>query len=257
MGIPQKGDGLFKYGHEQITPDSHLHGGLSDYCLLRKHTPVIKIVKPLPLPVIAIINCAVATVAGSLRLAGPLTGRTVLVTGAGMLGIIACAMAKAGGAAKVIAVDIDDDRLAATRAFGADATVRIQPAGPSIKQALEQTMGKVSIDVALDYSGVPETMEASLEVLGIGGTAVWVGATFPQRPLQISAEKAVRNIHTIKGLHNYNEADLIAAVEFIENHCETYPFASLVHDKFTLDQVDAAFAYALSSGAHRVGIRLT
>ncbi len=39
-GIPQKGPDLFKYGHEQINPASTLHGGLAEYCVLRRHRPV-------------------------------------------------------------------------------------------------------------------------------------------------------------------------------------------------------------------------
>jgi D-arabinose 1-dehydrogenase-like Zn-dependent alcohol dehydrogenase len=74
-GIPQKGEDLFKYGHERITPESNLHGGLSEYCVLRKHTPVIRIDAAIPLPVSALINCSVATVAGALRLAGDVRDR--------------------------------------------------------------------------------------------------------------------------------------------------------------------------------------
>ena len=257
MGIPQKGDGLFKYGHEQIKPDSTLHGGLSEYCILRKHTPVIRIDQPIPLPVIALINCAVATVAGSLRLAGPVKERNVLIAGAGMLGIIACAMTRSAGAKRVIAVDIDDARLATARKFGVDLTVKMEPQGRPLKETMAALIPGESVNVALDYSGVPETMEALLASLGIGGTVVFVGATFPQRALQISAEQLVRNVHTIKGLHNYNEQDLVTAVEFIEGNHPRFPFESLVHDKFDLDAVDEAFDYGVKSGAHRVGLRLT
>jgi putative phosphonate catabolism associated alcohol dehydrogenase len=255
MGIPQKGQGLFKYGHEQITPASHLHGGLAEYCVLRQHTPTIRIDKPIPLPVIALINCSVATVAGSLRLAGSVKDRNVLVAGAGMLGIIACAMCRSAGAACIIAADIDTARLATAKKFGVDFTVTLEPQGKPLRDQVAALIRGKPVTVALDYSGVPETMEALIAALGIGGTAVFVGATFPQRPLQISAEQLVRNVHTIKGLHNYNEHDLIAAVEFIESHFTAFPFESLVRDKFDLDQVDQAFDYGLNSGAYRVGIR--
>jgi hypothetical protein len=65
----------------------------------------------------------------------------------------------------------------------------------------------------------------------------------------------VRNLHTLRGLHNYNAQDFLAAVDFVERHHASFPFAGLVHDRFTLDEVEAAFAYGVSSGAHRVGIR--
>lgn len=255
MGIPQKGEGLFKYGHERLTADSTLHGGLAEHCILRKHTPIVRIDQPIPLPVIALINCSVATVAGSLRLAGELKDRNILVAGAGMLGIIACAMSRCAGAKHVIAVDVDGRRLATAQKFGVDLTVKLEPQGRPLKDQVAALFPGESVNAALDYSGVPETMEALLSTLGIGGTVVFIGATFPQRPLQISAEQVVRNLHTIKGLHNYNEEDLIVAVEFIERNHTRFPFESLVHDKFDLDSVNEAFEYGMKSNAYRVGVR--
>ena len=254
-GIPQKGEDLFKYGHERITAESNLHGGLSEYCVLRKHTPVIRIDAAIPLPVIALINCSVATVAGSLRLAGEVCDRHVLIAGAGMLGIIACAMCHTAGAKCVTAVDIDDARLATAREFGVDHTVNLVTTGKSLKESVAAMVPGEPVTVALDFSGVPETMEALLGVLGIGGTLVFIGATYPQRALQINAEQLVRNVHTIRGLHNYNERDLVDAVVFIEANHARFPFGTLVHDAFDLDAVDEAFAYGMTSGAHRVGLR--
>lgn len=255
MGIPQKGDGLFKYGHERITPESTLHGGLSEYCILRRNTPVVRARDGVPLPVLALVNCCVATVAGSLRLAGDIRDRNVLIAGAGMLGVMACAMCRCAGAGHVIAADIDAERLRVAGTFGADLTVAIRDDGPSLQDRLHTLIRDEPLLVGLDYSGVPDTMEELLAALDVGGTAVFVGAAFPQRPLRVNAELLIRKLNTIKGLHNYNQDDLVAAVAFIEEHHRSFPFAGLVHGKFDLRTVDEAFAYGLSSGAYRVGIR--
>lgn len=255
QGIPQKGAGLFKYGHELITASSHLHGGLSQYCILRPNTPIVRLDRDIPLPVLALINCSIATVAGSLRLAGPVAGRKVLVTGAGMLGVIACAMCRVAGAASVVAVDIDATRLATACEFGAEAAIQLGEGKSTLPQAVAALAGGVPFVVGVDYSGMPATMEALLESLGIGGTAVFVGATFPQRPLQVSAEALVRNVHTIRGLHNYNQEDLLAAVRFVEEQHGHFPFSQLVRDGFDLSHAAEAFAEGLCSGIHRVGIR--
>lgn len=254
-GIPQKAAGLFKYGHEKLGPGSHLHGGLAEHCLLRAHTPIVRVDAPIPLPVLALVNCAVATVAGSLRLAGDVAGRNVLVAGAGMLGVLACAMARVAGANRVIALDIDATRLEAARPFGADLAFQSKEGCGDLRAFLDGHLSGGAVTLALDYSGVPATIEMLLSNLGIGGTLVLVGATYPQRPLQIDAERMVRNLHTLRGLHNYNAQDFLTAVDFVERHHGDFPFAGLVHDRFTLDQVDEAFAYGVSSGAHRVGIR--
>ena len=97
--LPQKCERLFKYGYEQITDDHPLSGGLADYCLLAPGTGIIRLPETLPDAVACPANCATATVAAALRAGGGCQGQTVLIQGAGMLGLTACAMAKAGGAA--------------------------------------------------------------------------------------------------------------------------------------------------------------
>lgn len=238
MGIPQKSDNLFKYGHEKLTPESTLHGGLASHILLRANTPIVVIKNNIPDNVLAIINCSVATVAGAIRLAGPIHNKTVLVSGLGMLGIVACAMCSSLGA-KVLASDTNAIRLNAAADFGATPTVKSQ-----------------DVDIVLEFSGALNAMEQTLNTLTIGGVAVWVGATFPQENIKINAEKVVRNLYTIKGLHNYNTADFITAVEFMEQYHSSYPFAQLITGGFTLNSINKAFAYAAKHNPYRLGINL-
>lgn len=255
-GIPQKAPGVFKYGHQQIAANSNLHGGLAEHCILRRNTPILRVDKLLPLPLLALINCSVATVAGAMRLAGSVAGRVVVIAGTGMLGIIACAMCRCAGAAQIIAMDVNDDRLTSARRFGADFAVNPRSAGPAAGERLTALIPGEPVSVALDFSGDPEMMEGLISLLGIGGTAVFIGATFPQRALQINAEQLIRKIHTIKGLHNYNEQDFATAADFVERNHLRFPFASLVRVEFELDAVNEAFECALKSGAYRVGVRI-
>ncbi|MDX2304439.1 MAG: zinc-binding dehydrogenase [Microscillaceae bacterium] len=247
-GMPQKGADLFKYGHEQITETSTLHGGLGEYILLRANTPMIKIDEQIPVQIAALINCSIATVAGAIRIAGDLQGKKVLISGVGMLGTIACAMAKANDAAQVCAMDVDPKRLATALRFGADSTI--------LSSETPAMLPNEKFNVLIELSGVASAMEKTLDMLSIGGVAVWIGATYPERDIQINAEKVVRNLLTIKGLHNYNQDDLTHAVEFIEKYYTQYPFESMVYDHFGLDEVNEAFAYALDKNPFRVGVRI-
>jgi putative phosphonate catabolism associated alcohol dehydrogenase len=255
-GIPQKAEGLFKYGHEKLVPGSTLHGGLSQYTILRPNTVVIKLDETVPLGVAAIINCAGATVAGALRLAGDVGGKTVVVSGVGMLGIVACAMCKVGQAEQIVAIDVREERLAKAKLFGAHETW-LGSADAQTGERLPRYLKKANpAHVVLEFSGVAEAMESTLALLGIGGTAVWVGAVHPQRKVQLDAESIVRRLLKLKGLHNYNRQDLIRAAQFFEQHHTEFPFESLVYDGFSLEQVNEAFDFALKSDFHRVGVRI-
>lgn len=244
-GISQKSPDLFKYGHERLTERSTLHGGLAEYVVLRRHTPILPLPSDVPSVVGSIINCAVSTVAGSLRLAGEVKGRSVIIRGAGMLGVIACAMCKERRAARIVAVDIDDQRLSTALRFGASAACHIDDSSVRLPSA----------DVSIDYSGVPSAMEATVADLAIGGTAVWVGGVAPRGDVSFNPEVVVRRLLSIRGLHNYNASDFREAVEFVSRNHNRYPFADLVYDGFSLDQADAAFQYAIAHNPYRVGIR--
>jgi alcohol dehydrogenase len=156
-------------------------------------------------------------------------------------------MSKAAGARSVAAIDTNARRLETARQFGADDTV----------QALPSDTPRRDVDIVFELSGASTAMETTLDWLAIGGTAVWVGATFPQQPLRIDAEQIVRRLLIIKGLHNYNQHDLLTAAAFVEKHHATYPFNQLIHDGFDLSHVNEAFAYALESNAYRVGVRIS
>lgn len=244
-GMPQKADNVFKYGHALVTDDDCFHGGLAEYTILKPNTAVLKLPEEVPLPVAATINCAVATVAGALRLAGNLQNKNVLITGMGLLGVVCAAMCRVAGAAKIIAADIDEHRLQQAIPFGVDQT-----------HLLQHHTIETNIDIVFDMSGAPTAMEAGIEALGVGGVAVWVGAVFKNRKIEIDAEQIIRRLITIRGLHNYNYDDFANAVAFISEHHRSFPFEQIVAKEFSLSEAEQAFQYALKYKPLRVGIRI-
>ncbi len=254
-GIPQKGDSLFKYGHALVKEGDAFHGGLAEYCILKSHTEILKIPEEMPLPIAATLNCSVSTVAGALRLAGDLKDKTVLITGMGHLGITCAAMCREAGADWIGAVDIATERLEEALHFGADQLFHMNGNATRLAEELKALLPRNGVDVVFDMSGSPEAMELGVEVLAIGGSAVWVGAVFNTRPLQLNAEKIIRSLITIKGLHNYNYDDFRNAFDFMKRNWQRYPFDKVVEKEFTLRQAEQAFEYAVKNKPFRVGIR--
>lgn len=241
-GIPQKASDLFKYGHEKITENNHFHGGLSEYIILRKNTPIVILKNDLPNELATLINCSVATVAGAIRVAGDIKNKNIIVYGTGMLGIIACAMTSSLGANEIIAIDENLDRLETSKEFGV--TQIYLPNDTKIPKA----------DIVFEFSGANKAMEDSIKLLNIGGTLILIGAVFAQPPIALNAEYIIRNILTIKGLHNYNNEDFINATQFMEQYYTYFPFQKLIKKGFELDETNLAFQYAIKYNPFRVSI---
>jgi alcohol dehydrogenase len=255
-GIPQKGTELFKYGHALIKEEDAFHGGLAQYCVLKPNTEMLLLPPEIPLSVAATLNCSVATVAGAIRMAGNLQGKSVLITGMGHLGITCAAMCREAGAAWIGAIDVSIERLEEALHFGADQVYYNRGNTHLLEKEIKDSLPRNGVDIVFDMSGSPEAMELGLELLAIGGCAIWVGAVFSSRCLRINAEKLIRNLHTVKGLHNYNYEDFRNALAFMKTNWNKYPFEKTVAKEFSLKQAEQAFKYAVKNKPFRVGIRL-
>ncbi len=254
LGLPQKCEHLFKYGHERTDPRHPLSGGLSEHCHLARGTAILKVPDSLPDEVACPANCATATVAAAMRVAGDCRDRTVLVQGAGMLGLTAAAMARHQQAREVIVADLDEERLKWAERFGATQTVLIEPDARALTDAVASVTAGHGVDVALELSGSPAAIEAGIKLLRMGGHYVLVGTVFPTRDVPLSPEFLVRRLLRIEGVHNYTPADLIGAIEFLRVGQAEFPFAQLVEGRYPLLEADAAFAHALASKAPRVAV---
>ena len=153
--LSQKCERLFKYGHESLRPEHLFNGGLAEVCHLIAGTPVVSVPEGLPDEVACPANCATATVMAAMRAGGGCRGEIVLIQGAGMLGLTACALARSRGASQIIVCDIDETRLKQAERFGASHCVAVGE-GPEmlVRTVMEISRGR-GVDLALELSGLP------------------------------------------------------------------------------------------------------
>jgi alcohol dehydrogenase len=166
-----------------------------------------------------------------------------------MLGLTACAWLDSLGAT-TIACDVSETRLAQAPRFGARHLAKPDTLTELVKSL---TNGR-GADVALELSGSPAASEAALEVLRVGGTAVWVGAVSPTPTVPVHPEAIVRRCLTLTGIHNYTPQDLAAAIDFLAANHTRFPFAELVARSFPLADVNAAFHFAETERLVRVAL---
>ncbi len=111
----------------------------------------------LPAEVINPCSCATATVCAAFEESGDLSDQLVCITGAGMLGQTAAALARAKGAAHVVVADPDEYRRAQALRFGATHSVAPDQMEPLIR---ELTNGR-GADFAVELSGSPNAFQST------------------------------------------------------------------------------------------------
>lgn len=253
-GLPQKCRAILKYGHERIQPRWELTGGFATHAHLRAGTAIVRVGEALGAEVLAPAACGSATAWAALERADEVVDvddATVLILGAGLIGLTACAMARARGAVVVVA-DPDPARRALAVRFGAT-----QVADPRDSRALSAALaatGSAEYTIVVEASGSPRAVRSAMEVVGVGGVVVLVGSVFPTEPLALDPERLVRGLVTIRGVHNYAPRDLDAAVRYLHEHGAEHPFDELVSARYPLAQIDQALAAAASGAAVRVAI---
>ncbi len=136
-------------------------GGYAEFVVVPKRS-VFPLPDEIPFEQGAILMCSSATSLHALRKARLREGETVAVFGIGGLGVSAVQLARALGAAKVFAIDINPKKIEIASRFGAI------PVDPSEIR---------DVDVALELIGLPETMRQAVQSLGKMGRAALVGIT--------------------------------------------------------------------------------
>ncbi|MFI6461160.1 S-(hydroxymethyl)mycothiol dehydrogenase [Streptomyces sp. NPDC050528] len=110
-------------------------------------------------------------------------GDSVAVIGCGGVGDAAIAGARLAGAARIIAVDIDDRKLEKARSLGATHTVNSKAADPV--EAIRELTGGFGADVVIEAVGRPETYKQAFYGRDLAGTVVLVGVPTPEMKLEL------------------------------------------------------------------------
>lgn len=244
-GLPQKCLWLRKYGHERVTQEWALNGGLSTHCHLLPGTGLVLVPEEVPDVAAVPASCATATAACAVRRVGNLTGTIVAVLGCGMLGLTIAAYALYAGAESVIACDPDANRRALARGVGA--THATTP-GELREVLLELSDGEGAAAV-FEMSGDSGAVEQALSLLATGGTAALVGSVSPSPGITLEPESVVRQMKTIIGTHNYAPQDLRDAVRFLKAKPYGERLAGLVQVVGGLGDTERAFTCAAEPSA--------
>jgi len=131
-------------------------------------------------------------------LAGPIAAKTVIVSGCGAIGLFSVAIAKACGAAKVFAFEVNAHRRQVAATMGADLV--LDPANDNIKEQVLEATGGTGVDVLLEMSGHPAAIELGFRLLRTGGRASLLG--IPSKPVEMDlASEIIFKGATVQGIN--------------------------------------------------------
>ncbi|MEM7391222.1 MAG: L-threonine 3-dehydrogenase [Verrucomicrobiota bacterium] len=130
-------------------------------------------------------------------LAFPVLGEDVLITGAGPIGIMACAVVKHAGARYTVITDTNPYRLELAKQMGATLTVDVR--SQTIADAQKELGMAEGFDVGLEMSGHPDAFRDMLENMCHGGNIALLG--IPEQEIAIDWNTVVFNGLTIKGIY--------------------------------------------------------
>jgi len=133
-------------------------------------------------------------------------GETVLVIGAGMIGLLTLQAARAGGASRVMVADIDATRLKMAKEMGANEVLELSGAA-LVAEVLRLNSGK-GVDIALEAVGRNETISAAIDCVRKGGTVTLIGNISPEvtLPLQKVVTRQIRLQGTAASSGEYPQA---------------------------------------------------
>ena len=224
---------------------------------------VVKVDANIKRDVTSIIGCAVMTGAGAVENTAKVqAGESVVIFGVGGVGLSAVVAAKELGADPIIAVDLDDDKLAFATKFGATHTINAknEDAIKTIKSlttnpANRSFMGNpiAGADYAFDCIGLKQTMEQIVPAVKNGffgaepgGTAVLVGV--PQTPVELNASDILVNEKKFIGSIGGScvpDRDFPKYLNWYENG--KLNLDVMVTERFSIDQINEA-TKALENG---------
>jgi L-iditol 2-dehydrogenase len=170
--------------------DYRREGAFAEYVRVPQHI-VYKLPDSLSFAEAAMLE-AVSVALHAVRISGPGDGKTALVVGAGMIGLLTLQAAKAAGYRQVMIADVDATRLALAREVGAD--VVLHASGSELAKAVMEKTGGKGVDVVFEAVGRTGTIAASIDAVRKGGAVTLIGNITPEitLPLQKVVSRELR-----------------------------------------------------------------
>ena len=223
----------------------HLRGGYSQWILLRAGSSIFKLPDSVPFESIVGAGCALNTALHGIERIQIEMGDTVVVQGAGPVGLAALAVSIESGAGKTVVVGGPEHRLKMALEFGADAVVSLDEyKSPEARRAAVcNIVGEFGADVVLECVGHPSAVPEGFELCRDGGKYLVLGQYANAGNVEFNPHIITKKQLTVMGSWAFEPRHVLGAIEFLARSTRWRDlFARQVTHRFTLDQADEALS---------------
>jgi len=168
-------------------------------------------------------------------------GDTVVVQGAGAVGLCAVALARLAGASQILVIGAPADRLALAREMGADVTLDLQSTTPAERlEAILDASHREGADVAIEAAGAAAAISEGLDLLRVGGRYVIAGHYTDAGQSVINAHRQINRKHLeIRGCWGSEPRHFLRALSILARH-PGIPFRKIGARSYGLGELNEA-----------------
>jgi alcohol dehydrogenase, propanol-preferring len=207
-------------------------GGYAEYVLVPSYKYLVKLDEDMDLDASATLSCSALTAYGAVRNAVLNPYDNLVVVGAGGLGLMAMQLAKSITGSKIIAMDLDDNKLDVAKKNGADNTINSKKEDP-VKAIMELT-DKMGADAIIDFVNASKTVETDMQLLRRRGKLVLVGLFGGE--LKLSLVSMPTRAYKIIGSYTGSISEMVELVSLAKRGV----IKPVVSERFKLNQATEA-----------------
>jgi propanol-preferring alcohol dehydrogenase len=209
-------------------------GGYAEYALVPSYKYLVKLGDDMDTDTSAPLSCAGLTSYGAVKNANLKPDDNVVIVGTGGLGLMAIQLTKAVTGAKIIAVDLDDQKLDVAKKNGADIIINSKKEDP-VKVIMELT-DKLGADAVIDFVNASKTVETDMQFLRRRARLVLVGLFGGE--LKLSLVSMPTRAYRLIGSYTGTISDLIELVSLAKRGV----IKTVVSQRFKLEQATEALS---------------
>jgi propanol-preferring alcohol dehydrogenase len=207
-------------------------GGYAEYVLVPSYRYLVKLGDDTDTDTSAPLSCSALTAYGAIKNSSLKPNDNVVIVGAGGLGLMAIQLAKAITGSRIIAMDLDDNKLKEAKQSGAANTINSKKEDP-VKAVMELT-DNMGVDAVIDFVNASKTVETDMQLLRRRAKVVLVGLFGGE--LKLSLVTMPTRAYRLIGSYTGSITDMIELVSLAKRGV----IKPIISNRFKLNQATEA-----------------